>query len=218
MITWDSAVLPQNTARIESVWQLVRAPGEIRSEQRSNRDLQKLLLSSPDGKLKASETSTFPGALEYYLQRQTLGFPPHLLPDSADDETSILDKVSTVLYKPSPDSGGSAGWAVFVPHYDDHPTPDHQPTAPVLDIIDCHVPDSATFQEDCIDLLCQLHAQAQRYGCQKIESWEWDVDKAILDVWRRQRGFEILDVTRTEHLGAVAWYGKEPAERIEMVS
>lgn len=202
-------------------WQIRAYPSSIPLSQRTNRDRVRLQKHDALGKALLVDTSTTPGALEYYLDRMSVSWPAKYLPDIQSTSVPLTQKVPSVLYlEPSSSSlDAPAGWAVFVPHFDEHPSFLHPPSPPTLDITDLHLPPCSpeTFSRIAKDLLYRLAKQARQYGCEKMEIW--DADEAVLDVWREIESVSVEQVEREMRLGAIAWYGpKEEVGKINVIS
>jgi hypothetical protein len=60
-----------------------------------------------------------------------------------------------------------------------------------------------------------LTAQAQRYGCARVEVWQ--VPGEVTEVWKARSGGKVQTVKRDEHLGAMVWYGEAPVEAVHPI-
>lgn len=202
-------------------WQIRTYPSEIPIHQRAARDRSTFQNHAESGKALLVDSSKSPGALEYHPDRMSVAWPAKYLPDIENTTVPLTQKVPSVLYLPpsSSSSDASAGWAVFTPHYDDHPPPLHPPAPPTLDITDLHLPSCPpeSFQRTAKDLLYRLAERARTYGCAKMEIW--DADEAVLNAWKEIEGVKIEQVEREMRLGALAWYGpKEDVGKENVVS
>ncbi|KAJ9118918.1 hypothetical protein QFC24_005881 [Naganishia onofrii] len=154
-------------------------------------------------KTLAYDPPTSPGILEFSISRSLRHINEQVLERNSGPIHHVYVNETTV--PPS--------LVVLIPTYE----PDEPATLKIsyLSIGQSNEHETTQQYTDVFDL---LYTRARIYSCTRVEGWQ--LPQPLLNIWQkwtRENGGSLVSHAREEHLGALAWYGQGPREKVEML-
>ncbi|KAJ9123895.1 hypothetical protein QFC22_000683 [Naganishia vaughanmartiniae] len=187
-------------------WRSFPSVSDIPSDLLATLSLQTLTAAQQQnpGKTLAYDPPTSPGILEFSISRSLRHLTEHVLERNGQPIHHVYINETTM--PPS--------LIVLIPTY----VPDEQATLKISYLSLPPTTDEVETTQHFNDTFALLCSRARMYSCTLVEGWQ--LPQPLVDAWQRwtsENGGNLVSLAREEHLGALAWYGEGPREKVEMV-